>query len=201
MTICGIKSKKNDHDVFLSIIEKNIYEGHVGTVIASDAEGKTLGELLDVFEDGSIYFIPGNDEKKISLKFDEEGRLFGYNKDGKKIVASKNTLKPVTKTCISEVTKFKSYPIVTVVDSQCSGIKSGCKKPYTISLAYSTSTCPPKTILVLKDYFNGSVLASLVDIDPSGKVGFHHGISTSYGLDVAAGGYVKVRGKFPLFGE
>ena len=197
MAICGVKQKKNDHDVFLSIVERNIYNGQIGTIIAVDASDKILGELIDVFEDGSIHFVEGNDEKKIGLKVDNDGRLFGNDKNGKKIVLSKMPIEKSTKT-IPELTTFKSFPITHVVESACGGVgKMGCKKPYTVALSYSSSSCPPKTILTLKDYFNGGQLASIIDIGSTGTVTIYGGISSSYGLDVTPSGAIKVRGKLP----
>lgn len=198
MAICGIKQKKSDHDVFLSIVERNIYNGQIGTIIAVDASDKILGELIDVFEDGSIHFVEGNDSKKIGLKVDGDGRLFGISRDGKKITASKMPIEKSIKST-PEVTMFKSFPLTHVVDSACSGAsKTGCKKPYTVALVYSTSSCPPKTVLMLKDYFNGSQVASLIDIGSTGTITIIGGVNSSYGLDITPNGSIKVRGKLPV---
>ena len=199
MAICGVKQKKNDHDVFLSIVERNIYNGQIGTIIAVDTSDKILGELIDVFEDGSIHFVEGNDEKKIGLKVDNDGRLFGISKDGKKMVSSKQPIEKAIKNNSLEATMYKTFPITNVVESACMGVnKNGCYKPYTVALSYSSSSCPPMTVLSLKDYFNGSNIVTLIGIGPTGTVTIYHSASLSLGLDVTQSGCIKIRGKLPV---
>jgi hypothetical protein len=202
MTVCGIKPKKNVNDIFLSIEERRVYDDQVGTIIAVNADGKCVGNLIDIFEDGSIHLIPGNDAKKLGLKLDGEGKLFAKNhlaSSGGEQVLYEST-KPICKLTKSPkdlISKHKHFPITHVVDSQCSGIKSGCKTPCTVALVYIPTACPPVTTLVLKEYYSGNQITTLFAIYPDGTVDIYNGVSSGYGLDLATNGYIKIRGKLP----
>ena len=201
VTVCGIKQKRNDKDIFLSIEERRVYDGQVGTIIAVNSDGKCIANLIDVFEDGSIRFIPGNDASKLGLKLDDEGKLFAYdyrdNIKSERLFASDKPIAKVTKLRVESVMKFKHYPIVRVVESSCVGVKAGCRSPLTIALVYNSGSCPPTTSVVIKDYFTGSQLSSIVGIYADGKVDVFPGVSSGYGLDLSESGSVKIRGKLP----
>jgi len=195
MGICGVKAKKSGNDVYLSLVEKRVYDEQVGTVVVVDEQGKQVGELIDIFDDGSIHFVEGNSEK-LGLKLDSSGRLKCVVQNNHKVTPSKKLLTKgkVTK---GKEEKFKTYPIVRVVESTCMGAKAGCQHPLTIALRFDTTQCPPKSRIIMKNYYNGSDISSLFEIDNTGKVFLYESIPNGYGLDLTGSYAIKVRGDLP----